>query len=119
MRKVVSNASYDDLKEDVRDDVMEPLKEKLNKIGVSLERFEFNNVSYAPEIAATMLQKQQAVALVEAKRTLADGAVGTAIDIVNNLKSEGVLKEQDIGSLLKGIVVSLMNNEPAKAVISL
>ena len=43
-----------------------------------MHSFEFNEIAYSPEIAAQMLKRQQAVALVQARHKIVEGAVDTA-----------------------------------------
>jgi membrane protease subunit (stomatin/prohibitin family) len=54
------------------------LQEKVHVAGVLVESFELSDLSYAPEIAQVMLVRQQAKAMVDARKTVVDGAVGSS-----------------------------------------
>lgn len=66
------------------------LQAKANKAGVEIISFELSDLSYAPEIAQSMLVRQQAQALVDARKIIVDGAVGIASDTMQNLEKNGV-----------------------------
>jgi regulator of protease activity HflC (stomatin/prohibitin superfamily) len=55
----------------------EQLQAQVNPAGVSIALVHLNDLAYAPEIAQAMLLRQQAQALVDARRTLVEGAVST------------------------------------------
>lgn len=71
------------------------LQLKAEKAGVQIISFELSDLSYAPEIAQAMLVRQQAQALVDARKIIVDGAVGIASDTLKNLELDG-LKFVDI-----------------------
>jgi len=58
--------------------------------GVLIDSIQFNQISYAPEIAQGMLKKQQAMAMIAARRTLVTGAVKIAFDAVEKLEQNGI-----------------------------
>jgi len=58
--------------------------------GVVIDSIQFNQISYAPEIAQGMLKKQQAMAMISARRTLVSGAVRIAFDAVQKLEEHGI-----------------------------
>lgn len=63
----------------------EALQQVVSVAGVQIERFSFNELSYAPEIAQAMLKRQQAEALVEARRAIVRGAREIAEEAMSNL----------------------------------
>jgi regulator of protease activity HflC (stomatin/prohibitin superfamily) len=66
------------------------LQSKADKAGVEIISFELSDLSYAPEIAQAMLVRQQAQALVDARKIIVDGAVGIASDTLRNLGNDGI-----------------------------
>lgn len=62
--------------EEVSADLQQELAERLGKAGVVVEEARLSHLAYAPEIAGAMLQRQQAEAIVAARRRIVDGAVG-------------------------------------------
>lgn len=119
MRRYVTSKTYEQLKEETPAKLMGKLKSDLQKMGIELLDFGFNNVSYAPEIASAMLQVQQAQAVIDAKRQLATGAVETAMEILEGFRDSDVLADEDKSALVRNVVVSVINSEPAKPVIPL
>ena len=85
---------------------------QLKEIGLALDGFGITNASYAPEIAAAMLQKQQANAMIEAKVALAQGAVDISKTIKGELKELGLLGDQE-QILMRNLLVTLVNNDGA------
>ena len=87
----------------------------LADIGVSLNGFGIDNLSYASEIAAAMLQKQQAQALVEAKETLASGVLGIVKDISKNVSAD--MSKEGRETLIRNLLVTMMSNEAPRTVV--
>jgi membrane protease subunit (stomatin/prohibitin family) len=61
------------------------LQEKVLQAGVLVHSVQLSNISYSPEIAAAMLKRQQAAAMVEARNTIVEGAVDIACHAVDKL----------------------------------
>lgn len=81
------------------------LQTKVDEAGIKIITFELSDLSYAPEIAQAMLVRQQAQALVDARKIIVEGAVAIASDTVKNLESEGIKftdseKQRLVGNLL-------------------
>ncbi len=66
------------------------LQEHVNHAGIEIVLVRLNDLTYAPEIAQAMLLRQQAQAMIEARRTLVDGAVGIAQDALAGLATAGL-----------------------------
>ena len=66
------------------------LQGKVDKAGVNVLSFELSDLSYAPEIAQAMLVRQQAQALVDARKIIVDGAVSIAADTIKHLETDGI-----------------------------
>jgi regulator of protease activity HflC (stomatin/prohibitin superfamily) len=81
------------------------LQQKAEAAGIEVIAFELSDLSYAPEIAQAMLVRQQAQALVDARKIVVDGAVGIVHDAINRLDESGIrisdtAKTRIIGNLL-------------------
>lgn len=76
------------------DEVLEALRNELNHhvqgAGMEVRLVRLNDLTYAPEIAQSMLLRQQALALVDARRTLVEGALATVQDGLHRLKIGGI-----------------------------
>jgi membrane protease subunit (stomatin/prohibitin family) len=86
-------------------ELVDALQEKVDQAGVHIQSFQFNEMSYAPEIASQMLKRQQAVALVQARSAIVEGAVETAYGAIVAMEQKGIKfstegKEKLVTSLL-------------------
>lgn len=72
------------------------LQKKVSAAGAEVESFELSDLTYAPEIASAMLVRQQAQALVDARKTIVEGAVEIVSDAVRLLESKhlGIPKDE-------------------------
>jgi len=73
------------------------LQERVNPAGALITNFELTDLAYAPEIANAMLIRQQAEALVDARKVIVEGAVRIASDALSGLNERGIKmsKEQE------------------------
>jgi hypothetical protein len=69
--------------------LVDALQVKASKAGLKVLSFEFNELSYAPEIAPQMLKKQQAMATVQARNLIVQGAVETSEHAMQLFASKG------------------------------
>jgi len=76
------------------------LQKDVTEAGVRIVSFQFNELSYAPEIASSMLRRQQAMALVGARKKIVEGAIDIALGAVLGLEKEGVALQQAEKSLM-------------------
>ena len=70
------------------------LQEKVDIAGVHVVSFELADLAYAPEIAPQMLVRQQAQAIVDARKTIVAGAVGIVSDALGSLRDSGLEVER-------------------------
>jgi len=75
----------------VTQELVEELQRVVNRAGLQVLNFRINDLSYAPEIAAQMLKRQQAVAMVQARSTIVQGAVDTAMSAISSLETRGLV----------------------------
>lgn len=98
MKQTISTFSYDELKEQ-HDSVNAQMRDSLSPLlvvaGIEVSSMCLNDLSYAPEVAAAMLKKQQARALVEARVLIVEGAVKIAQDAVSRLEADGTVQLGD------------------------
>ena len=67
------------------------LQERLDRAGIEVLEARISHLAYAPEIASAMLQRQQADAIIAARRKIVEGAVGMVDDALTQLSERGVL----------------------------
>ena len=75
---------------DIGEEMVRALQERVEVAGVRIVDMLLNELSYAPEIAAAMLQRQQAEALVEARTLIVQGAVEIARNASQQLAASGI-----------------------------
>lgn len=99
---------------------VEMLQERVQLAGIKVQSFAFNEISYAPEIAAGMLKKQQAAATVHARKVIVQGAVEIASGAVGALAEKGIQLEPEHQSRLVTNVLTVMcSDRDAQPTVSL
>lgn len=94
------------------------LQEAVNPAGVRVLGVRLNDLTYAPEIAQAMLMRQQAMALIDARKTIVEGAVEIVRDAVDRLKAAHLeVNESDRDALVANLLVVLCSGERAQPVL--
>jgi len=96
------------------------VQDRLQKAGVEVIEARISHLAYAQEIASAMLKRQQAQAIVAARSTIVEGAVGMVKMALEQLKSQGVvdLDEERKASMVSNLLVVLCGEENARPVIN-
>ncbi|MFM7322201.1 MAG: SPFH domain-containing protein [Armatimonadota bacterium] len=96
------------------------LRDRLAKAGVEVVEARISHLAYAPEIAAAMLQRQQASAIVAARTLIVEGAVGMVDLALTKLKEEGIveLDEERKAQMVGNLLVVLCSDRPSQPVVS-
>ena len=76
--------------DEVTQQFIEGLQEAVNPAGIRVLGVRLNDLTYAPEIAQAMLMRQQALALIDARKTIVEGAVEIVRDAVDRLNKAGL-----------------------------
>ena len=106
------------------DEVSEALKvelqQRLAKAGVIVEEARLSHLAYAPEIAAAMLQRQQASAIIAARQMIVEGAVGMVQMAINKLNENDVveLDEERKAAMVSNLMVVLCGERATQPVIN-
>lgn len=106
------------------DEINEYLREKLNErlsiAGIEAIEARINYLAYAPEIAAVMLRRQQADAIISAREKIVEGAVSMVQMALDKLKAEGVveLDEERKAAMVSNLLVVLCADENAQPVVN-
>lgn len=121
---------FDDVTEDVitlrdnNDEVNEKLKEtvqkRLDKVGIEVLEVRLNHIAYAPEIAAAMLQRQQASAIIAARKIIVEGAVSMVDLALQELAKKKIvsLSEKTKAEIVGNLLVVLCGDKNAQPVIT-
>ena len=100
------------------------LKEELQKrveiAGIEVEEVRITHLSYAPEIAAAMLQRQQAEAIIAARKKIVEGAVGMVEMALNSLSEKEVVELDDErkAAMVSNLLVVLCGNKDAQPIVN-
>ena len=96
------------------------INERLNMAGMEVVEARINYLAYAPEIAAVMLRRQQAEAIIAAREKIVEGAVSMVKMAIDGLATEGVVKldEERKAAMVSNLLVVLCADEPAQPVVS-
>jgi len=102
--------------EKLRDEV----QDRLEKAGVQVIEARISHLAYAQEIASAMLKRQQAQAIVAARRQIVDGAVGMVKMALTELEAQGVveLDEERKANMVSNLLVVLCGEENAQPVLN-
>jgi len=103
---------------EIQNEMKNDLQKMVEVAGIEIISILLNELSYSVEVASIMLKKQQAKAMVEAKQIIMDGAIGLAVDTVNEIETRGItMSDEDKSKLVTNILtVSVGNSEPQPTV---
>ena len=96
------------------------VQNRLEKAGVEVIEARISHLAYAQEIASAMLKRQQAQAIVAARRTIVDGAVGMVKMALDELKDQDVIELDDERktAMVSNLLVVLCAQENAQPVLN-
>ena len=96
------------------------IQSKVEDAGLEILEARITYLAYAPEIAAVMLQRQQASAIIDARKMIVDGAVGMVEMALERLKENNVvdLDEERKAAMVSNLLVVLCGNTEAKPVVN-
>ena len=96
------------------------LNERLAMAGIEVVEARLNYLAYAPEIAAVMLRRQQASAIIAAREKIVEGAVSMVKMALDQLSEEQTvtLDEERKASMVSNLLVVLCADEPAQPVLN-
>ena len=96
------------------------LQERLDVAGVAVLDTRLRRLAYAPEIAADMLRRQQADAIVAARQRIVEGAVGMVDHALNSLNERGIveLDEERKAAMVSNLMVVLVSDRGAQPVVN-
>lgn len=132
LREVTGQFAYDETSNDNNEltlrsggeEINELLEHKLNErlalAGMEVVEARINYLAYAPEIAAVMLRRQQASAIITAREKIVEGAVSMVKMALKQLEEEGVVKLDDEkkAAMVSNLLVVLCADEPAQPVLN-
>ena len=132
LRQVAGQYAYDDNEADTEEltlrsggeEINEQLEQKLNErlamSGMEVVEARINYLAYAPEIAAVMLRRQQASAIITAREKIVEGAVSMVKMALHKLSEEEIveLDEDKKAAMVSNLLVVLFADEAAQPVVN-
>ena len=100
--------------------IKEEIQSRVEEAGLEIVDSRITYLAYAPEIAAAMLQRQQASAIVDARKLIVDGAVGMVEMALDRLNESGCvqLDEERKAAMVSNLLVVLCGNKDAQPIVN-
>ena len=100
--------------------IRDEIQSKVADAGIQVIEARITYLAYAPEIAAVMLQRQQASAIIDARKMIVDGAVGMVEMALERLNDNGIvqLDEERKAAMVSNLLVVLCGNKDAQPVVN-
>ena len=100
--------------------IRDEIQQKVEKAGIEIVEARITYLAYAPEIAAVMLQRQQASAIIDARKMIVDGAVGMVEMALERLSEHNTveLDEERKAAMVSNLLVVLCGNRDAQPVVN-
>ena len=104
----------------VAEHLKEEMQQRLQKAGVEVLETRISHLAYAPEIAAAMLQRQQAGAIIAARSRIVEGAVGMVEMALTLLAHKGIvtLDEERKAAMVSNLLVVLCGERAAQPIVN-
>ena len=100
--------------------IRDEIQGRVDEAGIEIVDARITYLAYAPEIAAVMLQRQQASAVVDARKLIVDGAVGMVEMALERLSEKGTveLDEERKAAMVSNLLVVLCGNKDAQPIVN-
>lgn len=106
--------------QEAADRLKDEIQLKVEIAGIEILEARITHLSYAPEIASAMLQKQQASAVIAARQMIVEGAVGMVQMALDKLSADGIveLDEERRAAMVSNLLVVLCSNRDVQPVVN-
>ena len=100
--------------------IRDEIQKRVSEAGLEILEARITYLAYAPEIAAVMLQRQQASAIIDARKMIVDGAVGMVEMALDRLSEKKVveLDEERKAAMVSNLLVVLCGNKDAQPIVN-
>ena len=117
---VAAEGSLRGSSEVVAERIRQEIQAKVDMAGLEIMEARITYLAYAPEIAAVMLQRQQASAIIDARKMIVDGAVGMVEMALERLNNGGMveLDEERKAAMVSNLLVVLCGNKDAQPIVN-
>jgi regulator of protease activity HflC (stomatin/prohibitin superfamily) len=106
--------------DEVNEELKKEIQERLIRAGVDVQEARISHLAYAPEIAGAMLRRQQAMAVIAARKKIVEGAVSMVEMALQQLSEKHVveLDEERKAAMVSNLLVVLCGEESAQPVVN-
>ena len=130
VRNLATNYPYDAFEEnevsmvghlpEISEHLKKENQDRLAKAGIEIIESRISHLAYAPEIAQAMLRRQQATAIIAARRKIVEGAVGMVEHALDELATKEILEldEERKASMVSNLLVVLCSESETKPVVN-
>ena len=100
--------------------IRDEIQARVDEAGIEILEARITYLAYAPEIAAVMLQRQQASAIIDARKMIVDGAVGMVEMALERLNENEIvtLDEERKAAMVSNLLVVLCGNHDAQPIVN-
>lgn len=106
--------------QEIADNMKIELQERVEEAGIEIKEVRITHLAYSEEIAAAMLQRQQAVAIIAARQKIVEGAVSMVKMAIDQLGEEEIvtLDEERKAAMVSNLLVVLCGNKDAQPIVN-
>ncbi len=104
----------------ISESLKDEVQARLNKAGVKVIEARISHLAYAPEIANAMLRRQQATAVIAARKKVVEGAVGMVEMALEHLSEKNIIELDDErkAAMISNLLVVLCSDDSAQPVVN-
>jgi len=105
---------------EISDRLRDEIQDRLKKAGINVIESRISHLAYSPEIAGAMLQRQQAGAIIAARKKIVEGAVGMVEDALQSLKAKDIidLDDERKATMVSNLLVVLCSDKATQPVVN-
>ena len=130
IRAMATSYPYDQHSEDqislrshpkeISDRLRDEIQDRLAQAGINVIEARISHLAYSPEIAGAMLQRQQAGAIIAARKKIVEGAVGMVEDAIEGLSKKNIvqLDEERKATMVSNLLVVLCSDKATQPVLN-
>ena len=96
------------------------IQDRLAQAGINVIEARISHLAYSPEIAGAMLQRQQAGAIIAARKKIVEGAVGMVEDAIEGLSKKNIIEldEERKATMVSNLLVVLCSDKATQPVVN-
>ena len=105
---------------EISDRLRDEIQDRLAQAGINVIEARISHLAYSPEIAGAMLQRQQAGAIIAARKKIVEGAVGMVEDAIEGLSKKNIvqLDEERKATMVSNLLVVLCSDKATQPVVN-